>query len=449
MSIGPESIEVREKVEAYERALGRNLGEQLEHVARVESKFGAAGQKKLGLAAWPLRPLFLDLTFLKQISKQISNLLEIYRDSLLSRLGDLDGLASQLRLPTDVLAALHLGDALKDPDLLSAARPDGFLYQSRYVVSEFNVGGGLFATLSYTEVLHELLFEGPVADSLNWVTSGSQRPFRTYLRLLKERMGPVDDPTIAMMLPSEEKAQLHDWELDLFVRLWQAQGMRALFLDEQDLAHDARGVLRERTQDRPIHAVVALSTGECYLPQPERLSHITSKLGRQSRAHAFFHPLACLCFGKGCLPSLSKSAPPFRNRENPSVELASSHWPDPDRASEYRLEKSNWVMKRAWSGKNTFVGHSSHGRVWNRALQKALDESGSILQAYSPLPTVLLPCLIDRKIVKLPVRFELSPFLIGSEYAGAMVRYAPDADGVILSPSPADLGITIVGAGPF
>ena len=42
------------------------------------------------------------------------------------------------------------------------------------------------------------------------------------------------------------------------------------------------------------------------------------------------------------------------------------------------------------------------------------------------------------------VRFEVSPFIIDGDYAGAFVRYAPDREGVLLSPSPGDVGMTLV-----
>lgn len=439
------TVENREKVEAYERALSENLPRLAEHIERVEEKFGAAGREKLGLSAWPLRPLFFDLDVLRDISNKIFEMLQNYKARLLSRLDDLDGLARELRLDPQILVAMQLGAALTDRDLLSAARPDGFLYRDRYAVSEFNVGSGLFATLSYTEVLSDLLLTGPVADSLGWLNSGPQNPFRSYIKLVRERFSEVDDPTVALLVPDEEKRHLYDWELDLFARLWRNLGIRTLVLDARDLALDSQGVLRETSEGRQIEIVIALSSGEWYLSQPDYLAEITSKLLSQGRPHAYLHPLACLCFEKGCLPLLCQSEGGDDSKKS-SVGLVPSHWPDPNRATEYRLGKSDWVIKRAWTGKNTFVGHSSHGRVWNRAVESALADSTSILQEYSPLPTICMPYLIDQKIEKIPVRFELSPFLIDSDYAGALVRYAPDADGVVLSPSPADLGITIVHA---
>ena len=45
------------------------------------------------------------------------------------------------------------------------------------------------------------------------------------------------------------------------------------------------------------------------------------------------------------------------------------------------------------------------------------------------------------------VRVEVSPFIVDGEYCGAIARYAPDAQGLILSPPPADMGMTIVQSG--
>ena len=38
------------------------------------------------------------------------------------------------------------------------------------------------------------------------------------------------------------------------------------------------------------------------------------------------------------------------------------------------------------------------------------------------------------------MRVEISPFIIGGQYAGAAVRYAPSAEGLVLSPAPDDMG---------
>ena len=333
-----------------------------------------------------------------------------------------------------------------DPDLLSAVRPDGFLYHDRYLVSEFNVGGGLMATLAYTELLHDLLYESPVQRSLSWGEGSSSRPFQAYLRLLGRRLHKVPSPVVALMIPSEEKDQIYDWEYKLFFQLFDRAKLRHLLVDESELYLDGEGVLRQSSSERVVHAVIALTTGECYLPQPRRLQQIIHKLSSPNQRHTTLHPYSCLAFGKGCLPWLSQDD---SSRESSGdtfpVELASSHWPDLRRADEYRLEKERWVLKKAWSGKNTFVGCSSHGRIWNRALGEALSSSESILQEYTSLPKIMLPCLIDgSSIERIPVRFELSPFIIEGDYAGALVRYAPDTEGVVLSPSPADLGITAV-----
>lgn len=400
----------------------------------------------MGLQAWPLRPLFLDEKRVQDICCGLKNMLERFRQELLGALARPRELQQKLHLGPETLAAFRWETTLHDPDLLSAFRPDGFLYEDRYLVSEFNVGGGLMATLAYTELLHDLLYEGPVQQSLAWGDPHPGRPFQAYLKLLGRRLQGVSEPTVALLMPSEEKDQVYDWEYELFFQLFDRAKIRHLLVDERELYLDGQGALRETSTDHLVHAVIALTTGECYLPQAQRLQQITEKLSSKNQRHVTLHPYSCLGFGKGCLPWLSeKEALSEPKKDSFPVELASSHWPDQERGDEYRLEKERWVLKKAWSGKNTFVGCSSHGRVWNRALGEALSSSESILQEYTSLPKIVLPCLIEgRSIERIPVRFELSPFIIDGDYAGALVRYAPDMEGLVLSPSPADLGITIV-----
>jgi hypothetical protein len=38
----------------------------------------------------------------------------------------------------------------------------------------------------------------------------------------------------------------------------------------------------------------------------------------------------------------------------------------------------------------------------------------------------------------------LSPFLVDGRYVGAIARYAPDAEGLIMSPPPENMGLTNV-----
>jgi hypothetical protein len=434
-------IEVAGKVDAYERALEKHKLEHLEHVQQVQARFGAAGQRKLGLQAWPLRPLFIDQTVLGQICAQMQAMLERFRGLLQSELANHDGIEG-LGLDRRILESLGLERALGDPELLSLYRPDGFFHGDRYIISEFNVGSGLMATLAYTEVLEDLLCQSPIYRSLGW--SAPSRPFRSYLRHLRGRFPSESEVTLALLLPMEEKELIYDWELDLFSRLWKDSEFRVLFVDESELYRDSRGTLRDIHKHQPVHGVVLVSTGENYLEDPEKLASIASRLHWEGASDVLFHPLACLAFGKGCQPRMHLDSLPPLGSPAVSAELAATHWPDSERADEYRLEKQRWVIKRAWSRKNTFVGCNCHGRLWNQAVAQALDGGLAIIQEYHPLPTLDLPFLIDGAIEKVPIRFELSPFVIGGTYAGALVRYAPSAEGVILSPSPPDLGITIV-----
>jgi hypothetical protein len=67
------------------------------------------------------------------------------------------------------------------------------------------------------------------------------------------------------------------------------------------------------------------------------------------------------------------------------------------------------------------------------------------MQRYLRLPRTTLPVSRDGVTIEwIPVRVELSPFVIEGAYAGAIARYAPDAEGLILSPPPPEMGMTMV-----
>jgi len=110
----------------------------------------------------------------------------------------------------------------------------------------------------------------------------------------------------------------------------------------------------------------------------------------------------------------------------------------------HRLHREDFVLKRSFVDKHTFAGIATGGRLWNRMLERALAEGGYLLQGYRPMSQATVPVLLDERIEWLPVRFEVSPFIIDGAFAGAMVRYGPDVDGVVLSPPPDGMGFGLV-----
>jgi hypothetical protein len=440
-------IENQEFVEAYEQCLRVHKAEFLDRCHVIAEKYGEAGKLKLGGHTWPLRPLFLDRKQMDFICASLFKQLESCRDSLLELFRSKQDIGETLRFPKGLLSHLDVESELLSPDFLSAVRPDGFLQSDRFVLSEYNLGSGLLATLSYTEVLHDLFNQDPCLSALHETAGCLERPFRHYLTLLRERAGPKKNPELALFSPALEQKDIYSWEMELFEDLLRENGFSVSFVDEHSMTVDRHGDLREDSSGKKFDLLLQMTTGEFFLDNFESLASDHQFLcGSHAGSAPHLHPLSCLLLGKGCLPRRLGGR---LNRPSPErgflVQQDESHFPDPERASEYRLNKDDFVIKRSWSGKDTLVGRGTGGRAWNRIVAEAIDSAEFIVQRYQPLPKIELPFLIEGdNIVNLPVRFELSPFIIQGKYAGALVRYAPDAEGIRLSPSPPGMGLTVV-----
>lgn len=436
-----EPIEDLATVRRYESLLASHRAEVLEHYARVSERHGEAGRNRLACRAWPLRPLFLKGDRLQAIATALVRRLESCRDRLLSmaRAERPKTMAANLNFPEQLLEQLDLEAGLRSPDFLSAARPDGFLHPDRFVVSEYNVGSGLMATLSYTEVLFELLAEGPVARKLGLKDGNFGRPFQNYLSLLRRRAPSGSAAHIALFSPAEEHKDVYLWEKELFETLLERNDFTVEFMNEHSLEVDSEDRLVSGRTGRTFQLLLQMTTGEFFLQAPNSLRSSKYLRGARAGSVPHMHPLVCLLLGKGILPANLGGA----GDEN-SVRVAGATYPTQKAAPEYRLNKDKYVIKRSWSGKDTVVGCSTGGRAWNRILAEAIASKDFIIQDYHPLPTTRLPYLVDGKLEYIPVRFELSPFLIEGKYCGSLVRYAPEAEGLRLSPSPSDMGMTIV-----
>jgi hypothetical protein len=441
-----DSIEDRALVEAYESSLTVHKSEFLDHCARVSEKYGQAGWAKLGCDAWPLRPLFIQRRKLEFISKTIHQQLLICKEKLLARAEEPVSLAHSLRFPQGLLERLNLVEGLTSPHYLSAVRPDGFMFPDRFVLSEYNLGSGLLATLTYTEVLHDLLAHGPVARHLQQNFAFSDRPFQSYARMLRNICEERSEPQLCLFSPKAELEELYSWEKQLFLQLFRAEGYRVTFADEDTLTIGVDDCLVHKETGETFDLLLQATTGEYFLDNPASLDDEHDFLrGAAAGSTPHVHPLSCLLLGKGALPA-RLAGEPCESEEKTGfrVEQDVSHFVEEEKAPHYRLNKDRYVLKRAWTGKDTVVGCSSGGRAWNRVVAEAMSSADFIIQEYCPLPKLDFPFLINDEIEFLPVRFELSPFIIRGDYSGALVRYAPDTEGVRLSPAPADLGMTVV-----
>src|SRR5690606_32732797 len=142
-----------------------------------------------------------------------------------------------------------------------------------------------------------------------------------------------------------------------------------------------------------------------------------------------------LLIDKGTLPLLSRlEGWPVVEADGFEVQCAATAWPRPDEAAALRTEKDHLVLKRSFTGKDTWIGPVTPGRQWNRIVDEACRTADYVVQEALPLARCSMPVVIDDRIEWIDVRCELSLFILEGRYAGGFARYAPDAEGLVLSP---------------
>lgn len=451
--------EVEEYVAAYDRVLRENKAAMLDEAAAVMERYKARGITTITGSGWPLRPLFLSQKHLQFIAHALHQGFAKLTEYLLAHHDDIDLLHEQLPIPAAMYRLLPFEEGLRSPHFLSVLRPDGFLTPERYVLIEPNFGNGSLISNAYTEILYDYFQGSSVFAQLPWdVKASLDRPFQRLLSFVKSVL-PADKkrPLVALFAHQWEHQIILSWEerviqqLYLAQQLMEAEGIEARVVFEDGLVVDDEGIGRCKEDMAEVDCVLQFTIGTSFMDEPERFEEELAHLGGEKLGHApWIKPLASLCVDKGTLPLMASQACwPFQDADGFQVEIPPTHYPREEDAAAYRKEREKYVLKKSFDGKDTHVGVSTLGRRWNRVLQKALNSKEYIIQEYFPLPRTEMPMCFDGKEIEwVPVRVELSPFIVGGEYAGAIARYAPDAEGLIMSPPPEDMGLTNVFACP-
>lgn len=437
-------------VEAYHERLRRDPGPVLELAARVREAHQARGIDLLDWSGWPLRPFFVDRARLDFIARGLHHQLDQLRRAMGRQAKDPVALAASLGLPPAFVSALQLTPALRSPELLSLLRPDGFLYGDRFVLSEINFGNGVLVSNAYTEVLHPQHAADPILAELGLAPDGLPRPFQAYLAMVRRRLRhPVRRRKVALLAHAWEWKVINGWEkrvrdqIDEAIRHMADAGLDAVVVHEDDLVVGADGWPYHKDEDLKFHAVLQITIGTSFMDEPERLAGDLAAFAAPRFGKApFIKPLVSLCFDKGTMPWLQSAAAwPLAGPDGFRLEMADTHFPHLDDATRYRLDKDAYVLKRAYDGKDTHVGVSTPGRRWNRVLDQAVGSREYVIQKYHSLPETVVPVTPDGKSIEwVTVRVEVSPFVIEGRYAGAAVRYAPSAEGLVMSPPPVGMG---------
>lgn len=448
--------EVPEAVAAFDRSLRKNKSQVLDRLAAFHDGWTAQKVTTLRSTGWPLRPLFLRRTHVDFVARALYRNFQKLVRRMVALADDPVKLARKVPIDARVYRALDVKRSLTSPLFLELLRPDGFLFPDRYVLSELNFGNGSIVSNAYTEVLHSYFSTCP---ALSHAGLGREealpRPFRAYAQLIREVLPPkVVKPFIALLAHSHEHSVILSWEERVIQQVYFAQrllkeaGLENRLVHEGDLRLNSSRQAVLRT-GKKVDAVVQVTIGSSFMDEPHRLARggdLALLRGPTVGKAPLFKPVVSVCMDKGTMPFFG-SLPiwPARGPGGFRVEQAETAFPDPDQAANYRLHRDDYVLKRSFDGKDTHVGRATHGRVWNAVLDKALRSWDYVIQRYQSMPRTVMPVAVDEKHIEwIPVRVELSPFIVRGQFAGGIARYAPDAEGLILSPPPPGMGLTSV-----
>lgn len=425
-----------ERLAAWRRALTRRGAEAIDAVERARETLAHDGLLLLENPGVPLRPLFLARERLDRICRALHRNV-VALGAAVAQPQDED----LFPFPRDFLEAVHGPEVLTAPRFGLILRPDGFLFDDRFLLSEPNHGNGYLISATYPEAVHA------VFEALG-IAAHVERPLRRIFAMLHAQVPGVARPRLALFWHSEEHAIISDWNartqgiLKWLPRALEQDGFDVVFAHEDELSVAANGDCVHG--GKRVDLVLQIPIGTHFLYAPERLTSDLKHLSFDRIGNApFLQPLAHLAIDKGTMP-LWQTLPCWK--ETPDVAPIDTHFPTPARATEYRLGRDRWVLKRSFEGKDTHAGISANSRAWNRALQTAVETREYVMQPYVKMSVASIPVIDRGQVEWIDACVELSLFVIDGAYSGAFARFLPEGEGHVLSPPPPGMGFTLVSA---
>ncbi len=437
-------------------ALKKHVSELRDFTHRFHEKWKRWGITTIRGSGWALRPLFVPAAHLDFVAASLHARLSELRARLRQLARKKGALEKVLPLPRGFSQALDVGAGVDSHDWLSHLRPDGFLFEDRYVLSEVNFGNGIAVSCGYTEVVADYWREHPVLKRLGIdVDRYSRRPLPRYLQVISRAMRRSEKPFVALLTHHREWEVIQSYpkrvedQFDYVQRELYRLGIESRICTEEELVVGRDGNPRIVGDARKPDLVMLVTIGSSFLDDPEllrpggRLAHLRgSRIGEV----AIVKPLAATLMDKGVLPLLQTLEPLFKNRSADGFrfEISPTHFPFGQKPSKYTRTQNDWVMKRAFDGKDTHIGISRSRELWSEVADVATSEPGYVAQKYVSLPRARIPVFIDKHLEFVESRVELSSFIYDGHFGGGAARHAPDAEGLVMTDPPPDYGFSTV-----
>jgi hypothetical protein len=433
-------------------ALKRHLSEVRDYTWRFHERWKRWGVTTIRGTGWALRPFFVPAAVLDFVAASLHARLVGLTAHLRTLASKRGALSRALPLPDGFEAAVEVGEGLASPTWLAHLRPDGFLFEDRFILSELNFGNGMAVSTGYTELVDDYWSGHPVLRRLGLdVARMHRRPLPRYLEVIRRALRPSARPFVALLAHSEEwdvilsypPRVLHQFEY--VQRELYRLGIESRIVTEDELGAGRDGNPRVVGDARRPDLVMFVTIGGTFLDRPKllepggRLAHLR---GARIGDIALVKPLAAALMDKGILPMMHTLERHFapRSVNGFRFEVAPTHFPDGR-----RYARGDWVLKRAFAGKETYVGPSTPPDRWATIVAEVTRGNDYVAQRYVSMPRARIPVLVDEKHLEwVDSRVELSSFIYDGAFAGGAARHAPDAEGLVMSNPPEGYGFSTV-----
>lgn len=438
-----------ELVARWDRELRRRKSEVRDYTQAFHRRWARRGVTTIRGSGWAVRPFLLPAERLDFIGATFHAQLTELRNRMRLWLSTPGTLSKKLPFHSRFESSVDVLDGVWSPAFLSHARPDGFLFEDRFVLSELNYGNGLVVSCGYTEAVADYWRAHPVLKALGWdLERLHRRPLPYLVDVVRRFARKVKKPMVALVAHSAEWQTLKGYPKRVVQQVFfvrdelRRAGLGCRVVTEHDVVVDSKGRPHFAHDGQAIDLVKLITVGTSFFDAPELLEPggpLHHFAGARMGDVWLLKPLAGLVVDKGALPHLGG---PVKAHDGFRFEVAQTELAN---RGHYR-PKSSWVIKRAFDGKDTHVGHARTAAEWRNVERgsRAL-KNEYVAQRYESLPKAKVPVFLDEQHLEwVDSRVELSSFLFDGLFGGAAGRHAPEAEGLVMSDAPPDYGFTTV-----
>ncbi len=447
----PKLPEDQHAVDTFRRHLKRHASRMADVVSTFERRWKRQGVDTLHGIGIPLRPLFIPRARLDALSEGFHEGMRRIVSAMRGAIHDPVALDREVPVGAKLLRLLAPG--LESPHTLTWFRPDGFLLKDRYVVGEINYGNGVVVSIGYTECLFDLFSNHPAHQSAGFDRRDLDRPFMGWLASIEAAIDYHRPAHVVLLSHHEEWPFVVDdsprvrHQVEQAVKRLLARGLSVSFAHEDEAYVDARGRARVKGSSLPVDLFVVVTISSSFIDDPAPLRQAARPLvGTHVGRAPILKPLIGVAMDKGILPwANAVGALPVECSDGSHVVAPDTWYVGPESKPWLQDNQRQLVIKRSFIAKDTVIGVASTKEDWSAAIDRSANRE-YVVQRYQSLPRTEMPVLIDGRVEWIPVRVEFTPFIVHGRYSGALARYAPDAPGLVLSPPPDGMGMTMVHA---